>query len=49
MITAIDTNILLDILIPDAPYTKASEELLDEAHSQGALVIAELVYAKLLS
>ena len=47
MITAIDTNILLDLLIPDAPHTISSEALLDEAYQQGALIIGEAVYAEL--
>jgi predicted nucleic acid-binding protein len=49
MITAVDTNILLDILIPNAKYAKASKQLLDEALAQGALVICEVVYAELAS
>lgn len=47
MITAIDTNILLDLLIPDAPHGDASERLLGEAIRAGALVISEVVYAEL--
>lgn len=47
MITAIDTNILLDVLIPDAQYGAASKALLDEANRQGALIINEAVYAEL--
>lgn len=49
MITAVDTNILLDILIPNATYAQASKQLLDEALAQGALVISEVVYAELAS
>ena len=47
MITAIDTNILLDLLIPGAPHAVSSEALLDEAYQQGALIISETVYAEL--
>jgi predicted nucleic acid-binding protein len=47
VITAIDTNILLDLLIPDAPHAASSETLLDEAYQQGALIISETVYAEL--
>lgn len=47
MITAIDTNILLDVLIPDAQYGAASKTLLDEALQKGALIINEAVYAEL--
>ncbi len=49
MITAVDTNILLDILIPDAHYGAASKALLDTAHQRGALIISEVVYAELAS
>ncbi len=47
MITAVDTNILLDILIPDAPAMEISQRLLDAALRQGGLVISEVVYAEL--
>lgn len=47
MITAIDTNILLDLLIPDAPHGDLSERLLGTALRQGALIINEVVYAEL--
>jgi predicted nucleic acid-binding protein len=47
MITAVDTNILLDILIPGAPHADNSKALLDYAYSQGALIISEIVYAEL--
>lgn len=49
MITAIDTNILLDILIPNAKYVQASKNLLDEANEKGVMVICEVVYAELAS
>lgn len=47
MITALDTNILLDILIPDAPHGDESEVALAEALLAGALVISEITYAEL--
>jgi len=47
MITAIDTNILLDLLIPNAEHAFASKALLDEAHKRGALIISGVVYAEL--
>jgi predicted nucleic acid-binding protein len=47
MITALDTTILLDLLIPGAPHQQAAKQLLDEAHHQGALVICEGVYAEI--
>ena len=49
MIAAIDTNILLDILIPDETFFASSKELLDRYVSKGQLIIGELVYAELAS
>jgi predicted nucleic acid-binding protein len=47
MITAVDTNVLLDVLIPDAPRGDESERALAEAVRAGAVVISDLVYAEL--
>ena len=47
MITAIDTNVLLDILVPDPEYVERSVEALEEAADAGSLVICDLVYAEL--
>lgn len=47
MITALDTNILLDILIPDEVNFERSKKLLDEHYEKGRLVICEVVYAEL--
>ncbi len=47
MITAVDTNVLLDVLIPDAPHGDASEEALTESLRAGATVVSEAVYAEL--
>ncbi len=49
MITAVDTNVLLDLLVPDAPHADASQERLDVAYARGALTICEAVYAELAS
>lgn len=49
MIAAVDTNILLDILIPDESFFASSKELLDRYVSKGQLIIGELVYAELAS
>lgn len=49
MITALDTNILLDILIPNAKHLSSSKEMLDEAVQQGTIIISEVVYAELAS
>lgn len=47
MITAIDTNILLDVLIPDEPFGDESEEALSAALRNGPLVICEPVLAEI--
>ncbi len=47
MITAIDTNILLDILIPNEDFYAASAEALQRASDLGALAICDIVYAEL--
>lgn len=49
MITAVDTNVLLDILIPDSQHALASKGRLDEANISGGIVISEVVYAELSS
>ncbi|GBD46168.1 hypothetical protein HRbin41_00990 [bacterium HR41] len=47
MITAVDTNVLLDVLVPGAPQGDASESALVDSLRSGAVVICELVYAEL--
>jgi predicted nucleic acid-binding protein len=47
--TALDTNILFDLLIPGAPQAAATEAALYEAAQTGSLVICEVVYAEAAS
>lgn len=47
MITAVDTNVLLDVLIPDKHFGDDSLRLLEMAQRGGSLVIGEIVYAEL--
>jgi predicted nucleic acid-binding protein len=47
MITAVDTNILLDILIPNAPHGDVSEKSLTGALEAGSVIISEAVYTEL--
>lgn len=49
MTSALDTNILLDILIPNTKYAESSKSLIDDAFRKGSLVISEIVYAELCS
>ena len=46
MTTAVDSNILLDILLPNSPLGDESELLLIRAMRQGAIVISEAVYSE---
>jgi predicted nucleic acid-binding protein len=47
MITAIDTNILLDILLPNEKFYDRSAAALETAASSGSLVVCDIVYAEL--
>ena len=47
MITAVDTNILLDILIPGEPHSDSSKRLLDKQLTSGKLILCEVVFAEL--
>jgi predicted nucleic acid-binding protein len=48
MITTNDTNILLDIFLPDEKFTGESIRLLKLAYDEGALIICDIVYAELV-
>ena len=47
MITAVDTNILLDILVPNEEFYESSANALQDAVREGSLVISDIVYAEL--
>ena len=47
MISVIDTNILLDIFLPDPVYGESSLKLLEKMYQQGSLVICDIVYSEL--
>ena len=49
MITAVDTNVLLDIFIPSDQHGPWSREQLTVAYNAGALVICDIVYAELVA
>jgi len=46
MITAVDTNVLLDVFLPDDVHLPRSSALLRLAYDQGALVISHLACAE---
>lgn len=47
MITAVDTSVLLDLLLQDPTFGAKSEDALRKASRDGALVISEVAYAEL--
>ena len=47
MITAVDTNVLLDLLIPGSSEMEAAAEKLEKASGEGKLIVSEVVYAEL--
>ena len=47
MIAAVDTNILLDILLPDDSFCRSSKKILDVYNEKGRLVVCEIVVAEL--
>ena len=47
MITAVDTSILLDVLLEDPAFAASSEEALRRTSAEGGQVICEVVYAEL--
>jgi predicted nucleic acid-binding protein len=49
MKTAIDTNILLDIFLPDPKFGRMSKEVLHQQYAKGALLIGEITYSELAS
>ncbi|MSQ15441.1 MAG: PIN domain-containing protein [Dehalococcoidia bacterium] len=49
MITALDTNILLDILFPGALQRQETRQALSSALRSGAIIICEAVYAEVSS
>ena len=47
MITFVDTNVLLDIFLPDPKWGQKSKKLLEKAYNQGSLIINEVIYSEL--
>ena len=48
MITALDTNVLLDIFRSDSPHHAQSQTWLRDAYDAGAIVVCDVVYAELV-
>ena len=49
MITAVDTNILIDVLEPDPVFGPASRDALKRCRKEGAIVACEVVWAEVAS
>ena len=47
MITFVDTNVLLDIFLPDPKWGEKSKMSLQQAFKQGSLIINEIIYSEL--
>lgn len=47
MTTFVDTNVLLDVFLPDPHWGKKSQKTLGTAYEQGSLIINEIIYAEL--
>ena len=48
MTTAVDTNILVDVVAPDETTGQASRELLRIAYDRGPVLVCDVVYAELV-
>ncbi len=48
MITSVDTNVLLDVFIPDDEHLGRSRDWLSAAHNRGTIIICDIVYAELV-
>ena len=48
MITAVDTNVLLDVFRPDPRHGPQSADWLHRAYDDGAIVVCDVVYAELV-
>ena len=47
MKSALDTNVLVDIFLPDSIFLDKSKAILDQQYNKGSLLISEIVYAEL--
>jgi predicted nucleic acid-binding protein len=47
MITAVDTNVLLDVLLPNEKFVDRSTSALQESWAAGSLIVCDIVYAEL--
>ena len=48
MITAVDTNVLLDVFLPSHDHGPQSRDWLRHAYEAGAIILCDIVYAELV-
>lgn len=48
MITAIDTNVLLDLFLTKSPHHSQSRGWISVAYERGAIVVCDIVYAEMV-
>ena len=48
MITTVDTNVLMDVFLPDKWHGPRSSEWLRGAYNSGAVILCDIVYAELV-
>ena len=47
MISAVDSSVILDVIVDDERFAQASEDILRRASSEGQLVVCECVLAEI--
>jgi predicted nucleic acid-binding protein len=47
MITFIDTNVLIDVFLPDPEFGEKSLNAIETAYNEGSLIINDIIYAEL--
>lgn len=47
MVTAVDSSVLLDVLLEDPKHVRASKAALRQAHAEGSLIVSETVLAEI--
>ena len=47
MISAVDSNILIDLIADDPTNADSAQTVLERAYDEGAIVISEIVYAEI--
>jgi len=48
VITAVDTNVLLDVFVPSEKHGRQSRKWLADAYDAGAVIMCDLVYAEMV-